>query len=161
MNKNLDSIGSRTIGSVATPVGWFSIGLFLFFAALSYRDDGLSPSTFLFIGFSLLGVGCLLIGGRYEVSSHAIVQRTIWGTFRIGWDEILEVEIGHNQQCFIFHGQNKRFAMAGPEYWMGRDTAEVKAMIQLEIDARRIPQRTNPRAMWKSHRNTRIPDKTV
>jgi hypothetical protein len=67
----------------------------------------------------------------------------------------MEVEYGLDG-CLVFIGQDKLFAMVGPAYWVGRGKQDFVAALQLQFEARKLEPRSNPRALYKMHRNVKV-----
>ncbi|MBX3628014.1 MAG: hypothetical protein KF892_23600 [Rhizobacter sp.] len=131
-------------------------GLFFAGCALGAFMAKQYPPIAIFAMFIAMGIYMVVAAGRYEISAQAITHQNPFGKFRIAWSEVLRVEVG-SQGSVVLHGENKRFALAPPASWSGRQKPEAYELFQKrieEIGAIVYPSNT---ADYKTHKNVRVP----
>jgi hypothetical protein len=94
------------------------------------------------------------VAGRYEISNQSITHRSLLGTFRIGWEEVLRVEFGSG--AIILHGDDKRFAFSAPAFWWGKQKPEAVGLLHKKIHGHDVASYRSTTADYKVHKNVRV-----
>jgi hypothetical protein len=96
----------------------------------------------LILVFIPLGAYLIASAGSIRISENNIEQRNIFGRYRIEWSDVRKIEVG-NYGTIILHGNEKRFALAPPGYWSGKQRPDALALLQrklTELHVCHIPQ---------------------
>jgi len=136
-------------------LGWFCLLLFLLLAVWSWIDGEVKVSLFLLI-FVALGAYLILATGSAEMNQDSITYITPIGVYRIGWDEVTEIEIDLNGGNLVFIGQNKRLSLLRPHYWTGEDKEQMWRLFVAQVETRGIEVRETTKPLWRLNKNTKI-----
>ncbi len=135
--------------------GWLSLLLFGFFTWFSYSCCRGWPALFFFF-FTGLGLYLILAAGSFDLDEQSLTHQSAFGRWRIGWNEIVSVEVGQVDGTIVLHGTDKRFILAPPGYWRGVDRKLVLDFVLAQLEARKVPMKTSRGAAYKIMRNTRV-----
>ncbi|XAH22531.1 hypothetical protein AAFF27_21370 [Xylophilus sp. GW821-FHT01B05] len=131
-------------------------GLFFIACAVGAFLAQQYPPIAIFAVFILMGLYMVASAGSFEISDKAVTHRNLFGTFRMAWAEVRKVELG-TQGAIILHGENKRFALAPPGYWSGRQKTEALALLRKAVERSGAIRYSSYAADFKIHRNVRAP----
>jgi hypothetical protein len=140
--------------------GWVCGLLFLLVAVWSWLDGEVKVSLFLLI-FVALGAYLILATGSAEMNNDSITHITPIGVYRIGWDEVTEIEIDLNGGNLVFKGQNKRLALLRPHYWSGEDKERMWELFSAQVETRCIEVKETTKTLWRLNKNTKIKSKNL
>src|SRR5215813_5386873 len=118
-------------------LGWSCMLIFLLLAVWSWLDGEGKEALFLLI-FVALGAYLILATGSAEMNKDSITYITPFGVYRIGWDEVTEIELDLNGGNLVFKGQNKRLALLRPHYWSGEDKELMWRLFLAQVETRDI-----------------------
>jgi len=134
--------------------------LFLLLAVWSWLDGGVKEALFLLI-FVALGAYLILATGSAEMNKDYISYITPIGVYRIGWDEVTEIEIDLNGGNMVFKGQNKRLSLLRPHYWSGEDKDRIWRLFLAQVETRDIEVKETTKPLWRLNKNTKIKLKSL
>ena len=134
--------------------------LFLLLAVWSWLDGEGKEALFLLI-FVALGAYLILATGSAEMNKDSITYITPFGVYRIGWDEVTEIELDLNGGNLVFKGQNKRHSLLRPHYWSGEDKERMWRLFLAKIETRGIEVKETTKALWRLNKNMKIKSKSL
>lgn len=130
---------------------------------------GICAAGLIFALFSqlyLLSAGCVISAafgaymvlgsGSFDLDHEGIIHTSSFGTWKIRWDEISQVEVGAGEGTMVLHGNNKRFILSSPGGWDESIKDEAFAFISKQLETREIPHRSSGVAVYKIMKNTRF-----
>ena len=123
-------------------IGWVCVIFFAGCAIGAFMAKQYGPIS-IFAFFVLMGVYMIVAAGRFALDMQSIIHENIFGTFRISWNEIKQIEIGAADGTLVLHGENKRFVIAPPLCGQGRKSPQhlpscrkkLKELVSLRIRA--------------------------
>ena len=109
-----------------------------------------------FVFFVLLGAYMIVSAGRFALDQNAISHKNVFGTFRLPWSEIRQIEVGAADGTLVLHGENKRFVVAPPSMWSGSEKPAAFELLQKRIESTGITPYPSNTAGYKMHKNVRV-----
>ncbi len=106
--------------------------------------------------FVALGAYLILAIGSVEMNKDYITHITPIGVYRIGWDEVTEIEIDLNGGNLVFKGQNKRLSLLRPHYWSGEAKKRMWVLFSAQVETRSIEVKETTKTLWRLNKNTKI-----
>jgi hypothetical protein len=116
---------------------------------------GQYPPITIFAFFALMGLFMLTTAGSFEISEKDITHRNHFGTFRLTWREVKEVELG-TQGTIILHGEGKRFVLPPRAYWSGKQKHAAFGFLHKTIENLSLTCYSSNTADYKIHKNVRM-----
>lgn len=113
--------------------GWASLVFFTVCFVGAFASDQWIVSLF-FIPFVMLSIAPLLYSGTIHLNSKTISLSAPLGHYVIEWAEIERIELGQSQIGFV--GGVKRLSIPTPQWWAGRDRADLQHAILRFLDQR-------------------------
>lgn len=113
------------------------------------------PPIAVFAFFACMGLYMIASAGSFELSEKSVTHHNLLGTFRMTWAEVRRVELG-TQGSIILHGEGKRFALAPPAYWSGRQKPEAFELLRKTIEQLGVLTYPSNTADYKVHKNVRV-----
>lgn len=135
-------------------IAWIGIVFFLFCAVMSWFSGQGNISPF-FLIFVAISITMLLIASKIEISSEAITVFSLYAAYKINWDEINRIELGH-QGTFVFSGHNKRLVVPAGTWWTGKKKKEAYDYMLNEIEIREFTIKDSFASDYKIHKNTKV-----
>ncbi len=102
-----------------------------------------------------MGLFMMASAGDFEISEKDITHRNLFGTFKLTWLEVKEIELG-TQGTIILHGEGKRFALPPPAYWSGKQKPAAFSFLQKTIENLSVICYPSNTADYKIHKNVRV-----
>jgi hypothetical protein len=106
--------------------------------------------------FILMGVYMIVVGGHYTISDDNITHRNMLGTYRIAWRDVKRVEVGAQDGSIVLHGDNKRFVLAPPAMWSGKQKPDAFTFFTNKIKRSGITPYPSSTAAYKMHKNVKV-----
>ena len=137
-------------------IGW--ITLVVWIAAAIGAFYGSQPRAgAVLIAFGLLPAYILLDAGSYDLDDEGVTRRSVFGVWRIRWDEITRVEVGETDGTVLLLGHDKQFYLSPPGFWPQPLRDEGMAYLVAQLDRHHVPPPTFRRsAAYKTMKNTRV-----
>lgn len=122
------------------------------FIVFSYykHSDG---AALAFAAFTALSAFLVLFSGRLIIDDDGITHRNAFGTFRMRWRDIREIEQGGQ---LVLKGEHCRFVVLPTGYWSGSHRAEALALLEQKLKGTGIAFRNTRTAAYKWHWNVRV-----
>ena len=136
-------------------IGWVCVIFFAGCAIGAFIAKQYGPIS-IFAFFVLMGAYMIVAAGRFALDMQFITHENIFGTFRLSWDEIKQIEIGATDGTLVLHGENKRFVVAPPSMWSGPQKPTAFALLQKKIEGTGLTPYPSNTAAYKTHKNVRI-----
>jgi hypothetical protein len=161
-NQQIDSsTDSFEVGLLSYKIiGWSCV---IFFAGCSigaFMSKQYGPIS-VFAFFILMGTYMILAGGHFSLNSQAITHHNIFGTYRLPWNEIEQIEVGIADDTIVLHGANKRFVVAPPSMWSGSKKTAAFALLQKKLESIGITPYPSNTAAYKVHKNVRVKNQHI
>jgi len=141
-------------------LGWVCGLFFLILAVWSWLDGAGKVSLF-FLVFVALSAYLILATGSTEMNKDYITYITPLGVYRIGWDEVTEIETDASGGSLVLIGKNKRLSLPGPAYWSGKDKERMLRFFTAQVETRGVEVKQTQKAMWRLNKNTKIKSKSL
>lgn len=146
---------SLRVGAKSTKwVAWVCGLLFLLATAGGWLVGAGIVSSF-FLIFVALCAYLILTSGSTEMNKDSITYTTPTGVYRIGWDEITEVEINPLGGDLVFTGHNKVLSMLSPYCWSGKDKERMLRLFSAQIGNRDIAVKEMLKVIRPRNKNTK------
>ena len=136
-------------------IGWAGLTFFMFGAYDSYARSEIAATLVLLVlaGVSLV---MLLSWGITEFSPAGVERSTLFGCWRITWEQVRRVEIDPADLVMVLVGEDRTLALPGPAMWNAAGKSEALAMLLAQAEKHGIPLQRTPFALFKISRNTRL-----
>jgi hypothetical protein len=140
-------------------IGWLCCVVFVGASVGEFLARQFGPA-YCFLLFVPLGAYLIASAGSILISEKNVEQRNTFGRYRIEWSDVRKIEVG-NYGTIILHGKEKRFALAPPGYWSGKQKPDALALLQRKLTELHVaPYRSNV-GDYKVHKNVRVSDAAV
>jgi hypothetical protein len=133
---------------------WFGIFVATGAAIGLYRAHEYGP-IWICVVFIAVFLTCLLMSGEMIFDQEAVTHRCRFGTFRMRWSDVREIE--HGTGNLVLVGDNSRFVIASPTLWSGPEKSQAWKLLVRKIEASRIIPVPSNTADYKWHWNVRVP----
>lgn len=153
----LDQANPRAVADhwIFQVAGWAGL-TFLSFGIINAIRDNLVPQVVLFSILAGIIALVLLNWGVTEFTSEAVERHTLFGDWRIGWEDIEAIEIDPFNAVLVLSGEKQQVVIPGPGLWIGVNKKGAIAMLLAQAERRGIPMRRSLGAVLKLPRNSRI-----
>lgn len=129
-------------------IGWSGMTFFLF-GLIDALGAGMYPQVAVF-GLLIVFSGLMLLSwGLTEVNNHCVERYTLFGGWRIAWDEVRWIEVDPLDMVMVLVGDHCQLVITGPGLWAGANKKAALAMLLAQSEKHRIPVRRTPRAVLK------------
>lgn len=135
-------------------LGWSGM-TFFFFGLISALRVGMYSEVALFGGLILLCGVMLLSWGLTEFTAQYVERYTLFGGWRMEWDEVRSIEVDPLDLVMVLVGDQGQMAITGPWLWASANKKAALAMLLAQAEKRRIPIRRTAWAMFKVSRRTK------
>ena len=142
-------------------VGW--LGLLLFAPGYFIPwAEGAGVAFTLVTVFVLLSLYAVIEGlNTVEISPETIIQKKLFGSYGIGWDEIETIQYSLTGdwvtfETMILQGGCKRLSIPGPRDWAGEQSADARRWFYSEVRERGLDIKESAKAAFKFSRNVRL-----
>lgn len=102
-----------------------------------------------------LGILGFILYGRTEMSEEVIMHKSLYGRFRIKWDEVQEINTDRMGNTILFKGKGKQLAIPGTSFWSGKDKKRMMELYSRQVKMREIPVKYTQAAIYAISRGTR------
>ena len=113
------------------------------------------PPSAIFAFFFCMSAYMIVSAGDFEISERDITHRTLFSTFRMAWAQVKKIELG-TQGSIILHGENRRFVLAPPAFWSGKQKHEALGFLRKTIEQLGVESYSSYAADYKTHKNVRV-----
>lgn len=148
---------ARTVADhwVVQVIGWAGLAFFALDAVEALRL-GQVLQGIVYLGLTAACMVVLMSWGLTELNEKTIERRTLFGSWRIEWDEIRCIEVDPFDTILVLLGDDCQLVIPGPWMWSGVNKRGALAVLLSQARERGIPLRRTALAAFKFSRRTRI-----
>jgi hypothetical protein len=137
-------------------IGWVC-GLFFVGCSIgAYVAHQYGPIA-IFLIFVLMGAYMIASAGSFQLNERTVSHKNLFGHYRMAWNEVQRIEVG-TQGTLILHGKDKRFTLAPPTMWSGKEKPEAFALLTRKIEELGVTPYPSNVAGYKIDKNVRVND---
>lgn len=136
-------------------ISWAGL-TFLSFGIINAIREDLVPQMIIFSVLAGIITLVLLNWGVTEFTSEAVERHTLFGGWRICWEDIESIEVDPFNAVLVLIGEEQQVVIPGPGLWIGVNKKGAIAMLLAQAERRGISMRRSFGAVLKFSRNSRI-----